>query len=387
MDERERLVRLYTTGRYQVSELAEAFGVSRKTASKWLNRYQREGVAGLRERSRAPGHHPNATAPAVEAAVLRAKAAHPTWGPLKLRPPETEPGAVIAVWPAPSTRGAILARHGLTRQRVSRRHTPAWTQPFLRCQEPNAVWCADFKGWARTQDGMRCDPLTVSDAYSRLLLACTAVARPDHLHVRPVLERLFREHGLPLAMRTDNGPPFASVGVGGLSPLSVWWVKLGIRPERIAPGHPEENGRHERLHRTLKEETMDPPAATLRAQQRRFDAFRQGYNTQRPHQALGQVPPVTRYAASPRPYPRRVEDPVYPDGVESRRVRSNGQLRWRGELVFVSEALVDEVVGVSEEADGWLVSFGPVPLGILRPHRRSLDRLVPATWRVTDVPS
>lgn len=375
MKERLHLISLYQTGKYSVTELAGAFGVSRKTAHKWLERFRREGFAGLEERSRAPHHHPNATPEAVVAAVLQAKEAHPTWGPAKLLPPTHDAPDLASSWPAPSTRGSILARHGLVTARRRRRRTPPWTLPFQQAQEPNALWCADFKGWVRTADGTPCHPLTITDAFSRMLLACQLLSEPDAARVRPVFEGLFRRYGLPQVIRTDNGTPFASVGAGGLTSLSAWWVKLGIVPERIAPGHPEQNGRHERMHRTLKAETMRPPAATMAAQQRACDAFRWVYNTQRPHQALGQVPPATHYQPSPRRYPPWAPEPCYPPLAEVRRVRSNGQVRWQGGLVFVSEALVGEVVGITEEGDHWLVSFGPIPLGWLRPHAKTLERL------------
>jgi len=375
MNERLQLVSLYETGRYAVAELAEHFRVSRKTAYKWLGRFAQDGLKGLEERSRAPHRHPNATPEAAVLAVLRAKAAHPTWGPAKLQPGPAESSEVAGAWPASSTRGSILAQHGLVTPRRRRRRTPPWSQPFQTCAGPNAVWCADFKGWVRTGDGSRCDPLTITDAFSRMLLCCQIVPRPEHACVRLVFERLFREYGLPLAIRTDNGAPFASVGVGGLSPLAVWWIKLGIVPERIEPGHPEQNGRHERMHRTLKQATMRPPATTPAAQQERCDAFRLEYNTVRPHQALGQVPPATLYVPSPRPFPKRVDGPQYPATSVVRRVRSNGQMKWGGELVFVSEALTGELVGITEHADGCLVSFGPIPLGLVHPGRASLDRL------------
>jgi hypothetical protein len=239
------------------------------------------------------------------------------------------------------------------------------------------VWCADFKSWFRTGDGTRCDPLTITDAYSRVLLCRQTLPRPDHDHVRSVFERIFREYGLPLAIRTDNGPPFASVGAGGLSSCSVWWIKLGIMPERIQPGHPEQNGRHERMHCTLKQATMRPTAATAAAQQQRCDAFRLDYNTVRPHQALGQVPPASLYVPSHMPYPERLCDMQYPPLTEVRRVRSNGQIKWRGALAFVSEALVSELVGITEDKDAWLVSFRSFPSGLLRPHHSTLDHLSP----------
>jgi hypothetical protein len=238
----------------------------------------------------------------------------------------------------------------------------------------NDVWCTDFKGWFRTADGRRCDPFTLTDAHSRYLLRCQAVARPDEENVRPIFMAAFEEHGLPLAIRSDNGPPFASPGVGGLSRLTVWWIKLGIRPERIVAGKPQQNGRHERLHRTLNQETATPPAASLPAQQERFDAFRAVYNNERPHEALGQQTPALLYQPSPRPYPDRVADPPYDDEVAVRRVRSNGQIKWAGELIFVGEALVGERVGIVETAGGdWLVRYADVELGYIHPQRRRLS--------------
>jgi len=374
MKERQRLVQAYFTRRYAVTELAEDFGVSRKTAHKWLRRFAEYGPAGLADRPHAAHSQPNATPQAVVAAIIREKRAHPTWGPLKLLPTTADPPEVNAAWPAPSTRGAILARAGLTRLRRRRRRVPPNSKPFSVCDRPNAVWCADFKGWFRTQDGQRCDPLTVSDAYSRMLLCCQGLPRPDYAHVRPAFEAVLREYGLPAAIRTDNGPPFASVAAGGLSPLAVWWVKLGIWPERIEPGHPEQNGRHERMHLTLKQECCLPPAATLAAQQLRFDAFGHTFNFQRPHQALGLKPPAAFYRPSPRPYPARLEDPLYPADAAIRRVRSNGEIRWKGGLVFLSEALIGEAVAISETLVGYEVHFGPITLGKLDPKEERLIR-------------
>jgi hypothetical protein len=229
----------------------------------------------------------------------------------------------------------------------------------------NDLWCIDFKGWFRTGDGARCDPLTLTDAFSRYLLCAQVMARPDYPNCRSELERAFRDYGLP-AMRSDNGAPFASVGAGGLSRLSVWWVKLGITPARIEPGQPQQNGRHERMHRTLKAECASPPAASATAQQRRFDQFRAEFNHQRPHQALGQTAPAQHYARSARAYPARLEDPHYPADFELRRVRSNGEIKWQGALVFIGEALIGEVIGLFETDDGDAeVYFGPVPLGII----------------------
>jgi len=228
------------------------------------------------------------------------------------------------------------------------------------------LWCIDFKGWFLTGDGARCDPLTVTDAFSRYLLCARALARPDYENCRAQLERLFREYGLPLARRSDNGVPFASLGAGGLSRLGVWWVKLGIWPERIEPGKPEQNGRHERMHRTLKAETATPPAANRAQQQGCFDRFREEFNHQRPHEALGQTAPAKHYAPSARRYPARLEAPVYPSDYQLRRVRHNGEIKWAGELIFVSLPLIGEIVGVKQTDNGDAeLYFGPVPLGVI----------------------
>lgn len=257
-DERVNFVREVEAGEESIADLCRVYGVSRKTGYKWWARYEREGVAGLADRARAPRRHPNAVGADKEAAILALRAQRPTWGERKLHA-FLERQHPEHAWPSPSTIGAILKRHGLTYARRRRRHaTPSST--LSDATAPNLVWAIDFKGHFRTGDGVRCDPLTISDTASRYLLRCQAVERPDYAHVRPLLEATFREYGLPRALRSDNGPPFASLALGGLSRLSVWFLRLGVVPERIAPGHPEQNGRHERLHRTLKKETASPPA-------------------------------------------------------------------------------------------------------------------------------
>src|SRR5438105_91166 len=324
-----------------MAELCRTFGISRQTGYELVTHFEAEGLDGLKPHSRAPHHHPNAIAEEVCAAVLRAKAAHPSWGPKKLKPLRDEAEVIQHQWPVASTRGAILTRAGLTvARRPARAHVPPRTQPFGAVRQPNDTWCADFKGWFRTGDGMRCDPLTISDAQSRLLLRCQAMHHgTDATQVQPLFEATFREYGLPQRLRTDNGTPFATVGAGGLSTLSIWWIKLGIIPERIDPGRPSQNGRHERFHRTLNEATAQPPAATIRAQQRRFDAFRQEYNHERPHEALGQEPPISCYAPSTRPYPKRLVEPTYPTADQVRQVRHNGEIRWSSGTIYVSTAL------------------------------------------------
>jgi hypothetical protein len=267
--------------------------------------------------------------------------------------------------------GDLLRREGLSAVARRRRLVVPLTQPLAAAHGPNEVWTADFKGWFRTTDGTRCDPLTVADACSRFVLCCQIVP-PSARGVRPWFERTFREYGLPRALRTDNGSPFATTGAGRLSQLAVWWLKLGIVLDRIDPGHPEQNGRHERFHLTLQQETISPPAATPTIQQRRFDRMRHDFNTDRPHEALGQQPPARHYVASPRPYPVRLEDAWYDATHQVRRVKRTGQIKWRGELVFVSEAVRGELVGLAETERGdWTVRFMHVELGrIERTTRR-----------------
>jgi transposase InsO family protein len=373
MEQRLAFLVHWSTHEASMAELCRRYGISRQTGYELVRQFTAEGVDGLKRRSRAPHHHPNATPQEIAAAVIRAKYVHPSWGPKKLQPLADEAESIKQHWPVASTRGAILARAGLTVARPRpRAHVPPRTQPFGAVRTANDTWCADFKGWFQTADGARCDPLTITDAHSRLLLRCQALAHGTAVHyVRPVFDAAFREYGLPLRMRTDNGPPFASVGAGGLSDLAVWWIKLGILPERIDPGCPHQNGRHERMHRTLKASTAQPPAASIRAQQQRFDAFRRDYNEHRPHEALGQQPPLSWYAQSPRRYPKRLEEPSYPDADQVRRVRHNGEIRWSSGTIYVSYVLSGEPVGVYAVDDGWLVRYGPIELGLLDPtHNR-----------------
>ncbi len=364
MDEKMRFIAACVAGEEAMAELCRRSAISRKTGYKWLSRYQTHGAAGLADRSRAPHRCPHRVEPAIERLILAARADHPTWGPRKLLA-WLEQRHGEAPWPVASTVGELLSRHGLVvRRRRRRRATPSGPLPAMPT-EPGALWCADFKGWFRTGDGERCTPLTISDAASRYLLRCQGLGRRTGAElVRPIFEAAFREHGLPVAMRTDNGPPFASVGLGGLSRLSVWWIRLGIRPERIEPGHPEQNGRHERMHRTLAAETTRPAARNRRAQQRVFDRFVREYNEERPHEALGQRPPAEQYRRSVRLYPSRLAEVEYHDDWTTRAVRGAGQMKWRGDDVHISGALVGERIGLEPIDDGvWRIHFGAVVVG------------------------
>ena len=372
--ERLRFIGRWAAGETPLAELCRQFGISRKTAYKLIGRYQAHGQEGLRDRSRAPQRHPNATPRELAERIIEAKRARPTWGPKKivawLR--FSQPGVA---WPAPSTAGGILDRAGLVKRRKRRRRASLWDQPCTQARTPNEVWSIDLKGWFRTGDGTRIDPLTAQDAASRYLLVCHGLEHPSGAQVKRVLERAFREYGLPQVIRTDNGPPFASVGLGSLSPLSAWWVKLGIVPERSQPGHPEQNGRIERLHRTLKAETASPPRADRRRQQRAFDHFQHCYNTERPHEALGQRPPALLYAPSFRPYPARLGSTEYGAGITVRRVRSNGEIKWKGDLVYVSKALQGELIGLFQQDErAWSVHFGPLLIGVLDDPARRIEK-------------
>jgi transposase InsO family protein len=364
VDERLQFIGECKSGEWSMAEVCRRFEISRITGYKWLKRYEEEGWEGLKDRSHAPHHNPRQVAEEVEEAIVEARAAHPYWGPVKLRTwlQRSEPKIQ---WPAASTVGEILRRHGLAVPRKKRFKAPPNSEPLKEANGPNRIWCADFKGWFRCLDGSRCDPLTISDAYSRFLLRCQGVKHPDSWYVTPLFEAAFREYGLPERIRIDNGAPFASVGIGGLSELSVWWIKLGIRPERIEPGKPAQNGRHERLHRTLKQETAQPPRANLREQQRAFDMFRHEYNYERPHQALQGRTPAECYQSSPRLYRGRVREVTYPSEYEVRYVSEGGQIRWNGGRVFVGRALLGEPLGLELIADGkWRVWFSFYELGI-----------------------
>src|SRR5467141_4169963 len=312
MEEKLRFVFEFELGEHTVTELCQRYEIARATGYVWLRRYRQFGVAGLVERSRAAHRRRNQTPEEMEQKVLELRQAHMRWGPRKLKRvlERDEPGRV---WPATSTIGALLQREGLVVARKKRRKTAPYSEPLAHADGPNRVWCADFKGWFRTGDGERIDPLTISDAYSRYLLRCQSVEKTDTERVQAIFEAAFREYGMPEAIRTDNGPPFASHAVAGLSRLAVWWIKLGIVPERIAAGHPEQNGRHERMHRTLKQETAQPPAANRREQQRTLDRFRQQYNEVRPHEALQMQTPAVVYQRSARTFPERVPEPDYPE--------------------------------------------------------------------------
>ena len=364
-EERNKFITGYYCYGFSMSELCKAFGVSRRTGYKVVQRYEEEGIEGLYDKSSAPRHHPNETDAKVVRQLLDAKHSHPTWGPRKLvcwlkqKHPNTK-------FPAVSTAGDILKRHDLVKPKKRRKKYKTEGTVISEAKEPNDVWCGDFKGWFKVKDGKKCEPLTITDARSRYLVACQGLRNTKTDSVKNQFAMAFKEHGLPKAILTDNGPPFSSQGIAGLSVLSIWWLKLGIVPERIDPGHPEQNSSHERMHRTLKQDTAIPPKQNLRQQQLAFDAFKDEYNNERPHEALDDRVPGDFYTSSNRKYPRRIKEFEYPKHFEIRKVRENGCFKWRGGSLFLSSALRTENIGLEQTAeDHWTVHIGPAEIAIV----------------------
>lgn len=351
------------SGDHSVADMARRYGISRKTAYKWIERFKEEGWEGLEERSRAPQEHPNALGAEVEKLILEFKARWPKWGAPKLLVKLRE--RLEADCPSESSVSRILQRNGLVRPQ-GRRRARAQGTALQDYAANNAIWCADFKGWFKTTDGMICTPLTITDGFSRYILRCQGLSQgTGSVVVKPIFEAVMREYGMPEAIRTDNGTPFASTGLGGLTDLSVWWLRLGIRLERSRPGCPQDNGRHERMHRTLKAETATPPRATMAAQQRAFDAFRREYNEERPHEALEGRAPGQIYQPSTREFPERVPEVEYPANWETRQVRPSGQIKWNGKSVYVSHALAGHRIGLEPIGDGtWMTHFAAHPMGV-----------------------
>lgn len=361
MVQRMRFVRDYEEGLFGMAELAERYGISRKTGYKWLKRFEEEGEAGLMGRPCVALEVANRTEEGIEAEVVACRRKY-GWGPKKLLEVLKRRSA-RRDWPARSTVAEILKRHGLVTSRRHRRREGHGGKPQTVAGAPNEIWAGDFKGQFLTRDGRYCYPLTVTDLFSRYLLVCDGQLSTSWEPVQTSLERVFREHGLPDAFRSDNGSPFASIGIGRLTQLGVWLLKLGIRRELIEPGKPTQNGCHERMHRTLKAEATLPPEANLRRQQRRFDEFRERFNTERPHEGIGMKRPADLYKNSLRPY-RGPQEPEYPGHYEVRRVSRNGGVRWKGEWVNVGHALVEQDVGFEEVNDGlWDMYFSSYLIG------------------------
>jgi|SRR5688572_22509884 len=381
----ERRWREAEGGPINMAELCRIFGVARQTGYKWVERYRSAGfgLAGVEEKSRRPHRSPDALPVELEDLIVAARKQWPKWGPRKLHRKlvEAYPGQRI---PSPSVMAKVLKRRGMTtpRRRRRRPRTMGIAAPFSGCDAPNAVWCIDFKGWFLTGDGRRCYPLTLIDAFSRYLLRCEALLDPDGRHVRSILDSAFLEFGLPSAIRSDGGPPFASTGPARLTQLSVWLLQLGIRVEIIAPGKPQQNGRLERLHRTLEEETASPPARDVRAQQRAFDPWRREYNHDRPHDSLQLGTPASVYAPSSRHYPRPLVKLELDPFTQVARIDKNGCITWHRRPLFISSALKHEYVQIEPTDEvRWAVSWGPILLGHLDENRPERGLITPRRRR------
>lgn len=362
MDERLRFVARLLDGE-KMTVLCEEFGISRKTGYKIFQRYQHTGVQGLTDRSRRPYRHANQLPMAVEKTIVRLKKEYPTWGAPKLRERLRQRWPEVTC-PAISTVHAVLDRHGLVKRRTRRPRRRLTGTSLSWPATPNRLWCADYKGEFLLGNRRYCYPLTITDFASRFLLACEALSTTQERYAFAVFERAFQEFGLPEAMRTDNGVPFASAhALDGLSKLAVWWLRLGIGLERIAPGHPEQNGRHERLHLTLKTDATRPASANSLQQQARFDMFVHQYNHERPHQALDMATPASRYQPSPRPY-RGLEELVYPHHDWTAVITTCGRICYQRRKINVSQVFAGQTVGVKQTDDHiWLVTFMDYDLG------------------------
>jgi len=349
-EQRQRFIEDYKLKYYSISGLAERFGISRTTAYKWINRYREHGQAGFHESSRRPHNCPWQTDELIVQELVKLRKAHPSWGPKKLLNVMQEWGFGRHL-PSVPTGARILAREGLIRpRRRYRRAHPGC--PKGTPQEPNDIWAADYKGQFRLKNGSYCFPLTVSDLASRYLLGCDAHPAISLEKTQAYFRHLFAAYGLPNRIRTDNGVPFASNALARLSQLSVWFIKLGIYPELIEPGKPQQNGVHERMHRTLKQEATIPPGSSLRAQQRKFDRFQDEFNRERPHEALAMKRPAEVYQSSGRPLPKKIEPYDYPGHFLARRVSRGGTIRVMRKQIFVSNTLQEDFVGLEEVDDG-----------------------------------
>jgi transposase InsO family protein len=384
MSIRYEFIKALQLQRASMRTLCREFGISEKTGYKWRQRFLEGGRPALADLSHAPHVAPHQVSRALVDAICACRAEFPKWGPRKLREVLTTREPRVA-WPAPSTITSILRREGVPlRPRRTRQtaHT-AWASGLTTATAPNHVWAADFKGQFRLRDSSYCFPLTISDLFSRVVIGCTALRSVATDDARRAFERHFREYGLPDVMRTDNGAPFGAPGaLGGLSTLSVWWVRLGIRPERIRPGCPQQNGTHERMHRTLKDEATKPASATLAQQQTRFDRWREQFNTVRPHESLGNTPPAQHYTPAPRPYPTRLPVIDYPSTYQVRLVNPNGSFRWHSLRIHLSRVLGGEYIGLQHTSDTeWTIWLGGLQLGIY--NTEHLDFTENVQWHCT----
>jgi transposase InsO family protein len=387
--ERIALKQEFETGAFTVSELCRRHGISRETFYVWQRRWASGETRWFEDRSHAVAGCPHATDGRIAERIVAVRRQFPHFGPKKIKAwleDASRRRGDGTAWPAASTIGDLLKRAGLVEPQRRRRRAIAQGEVVTLAHAPNDEWSIDFKGWFRTADGTRCDPLTITDQASRFLVE-VRIVDPTWAGVRCACERVFADVGLPAAIRSDNGTPFGSSGAGGLSALSVWWLKLGIEPRYIPPSSPQDNGRHERMHRTLKAETSKPPARSAAEQQQRFDRFRLHYNEDRPHEALKQKAPARLWRPPLRTLPAgRLEDPWYDADHQIRRVRPTGEIKWQGEGTFIGEAFAGELVGVAEhDSGGHIVRFANRDLGVIGRDRRFL-RFAPPRARLRVAP-
>lgn len=359
---------------FNITDLSQKYGISRPTVYKWLERYKRLGIEGLKEQKRAPKNCPHRTPEKIINLVIQEKLKNRKRGPRKVRAQLKRRYPEIH-FPATSTLAYWLKKEGLVEPRKKRKHVPPYMQPFCKCQEPNDVWSLDYKGQFYMKNNRVCYPATLSDNFSRYLLGCKALEGPRYAPTRKVLIEAFREYGLPDAIRSDNGTPFAGKCAGGLSRLSIWFIQLGIIPERIGKGCPQENGRHERMHRTLKSDALDQIARNLKEQQERFDIFRQDYNNERPHESLNDQTPSDYYKKSNRPYVEHPHPPEYGHDYIVRQVRQSGDIKFMGRMFFITELLAGQPVGLKEIADGlWQLQYSFYVLGSVDLRKNKIIR-------------
>jgi transposase InsO family protein len=374
MDIKIQLVNDWNNGYFSVTDLSQKYGVSRPTIYKWLKRYKYWGIEGLKEQSRTPKKCPNRTSKKILELVIQEKLKNRKRGPRKVRAQLKRKHPELDL-PAVSTIGYWLKKEGLVERRKKRLHVPPYTQPFGECDAPNDIWSIDYKGQFHMKNGHICYPLTLSDNFSRFLLGCPALEGPRYVPTRHCLELIFREYGLPRAIRCDNGTPFAGRSVGGLSRLMIWWILLGIIPERIGKGCPQENGRHERMHRTLKSDALNPIARHLKEQQKAFDIFRHDYNNDRPHESLNDQMPSDYYKKSNRPYVERPHPPDYGNDYLVRHVHHSGEIKFMGRKFYLTELLAGQPVGLREIADGlWQLQFSFYALGSIDLRKNKVIR-------------
>jgi putative transposase len=378
--QRLQFINAYLEKKFSLSELCGQYDISRRCGYKWIRRYLEEGISGLKDRHKAPLHQAGATNPELVKKILEVKFRWPKWGPKKVLGYLKENHSHI-FWPSSTTIGNLLNKHGLTEKRKLRKRLAERNDPLKDCNASNDLWCIDFKGWSLTHDQKKCDPFTLMDAHSRFLLCCVKLDMNDTEHVWAVFEPIFRQFGLPLRIRSDNGPPFASNGPGRLSRLSIKLIKAGIIPEWIDPGHPEQNGRHERMHLTLQQEAIDS-SKDLEWQIAKLEEFANYYNFIRPHEALGQKSPGSIYQPSTRYWNGRLWSPEYPENYKIGKVKSCGKMSWNAREIYISRVFEGEPIGLVERGDGTMQAYyGPIMLGTITkehilefPRRKGRER-------------